>query len=527
MTRKTRSFMKRKQYGGVNSEEEFSALGLGNIVPQMSQESLRRVRSSSPPEDNPKSPVIVDPRDVVILNEQDNLLASATPSSLLARTPPSTLLERAPPSSLLASAPPSTLLERTPPPYVPEQLPVRYSREGSMFRTASNKLRSMRPIISNYLERPVKLPITSAIKNKQVKIISAHGSIKKDTWLLIPEGVKIITFGAMGCSVRGETDKSHLESILELYLSGGSLFKEDDEREKEKTVEMDEILTGFSDRGKYIDKDEFNDAFNYEYKLHKENTIFPETTITFDGEGCSENYPDINCAIITFNKLTCRALTDVERVKEELIHFIPASVETTIKLSDLIKQLGKGIYILFTCRVFDMVETVETMFKDRFYSQLDTGRHKLGRELIDVPHNVLTFNITINENQGKKDTMQRFIDMALYDKDSGNPGERLTLFKELYDDYDEDTEIDETNSLNIIMKKYKEIFSNSPYEGDIDINEVVMLNKTIFSLLEVGQGLKLVDGKECLDRRSVNLPLGKFPQYVKFLILKIALLKPT
>ena len=34
--------------------------------------------------------------------------------------------------------------------------------------------------------------------------------------------------------------------------------------------------------------------------------------------------------------------------------------------------------------------------------------------------------------------------MALYDKDSEDPHERMTLFKELYDDYDGDTEIDET-----------------------------------------------------------------------------------
>jgi hypothetical protein len=509
-----------KQYGGVNSEEEYSALGLGPIVPQQSEETLRRMRYSSPPEDNPGKPAIVVPGEVVNLNEPR------------IRASPLNIIGSAPPSNILGIESPSNALERAPPPsYVPDPLPIRYSREGTMFRTASNKLRNMRPIISNYLERPVKIPVTTAIKNKQVKVISAHGSIKKDTWLLIPEGVKIITFGAMGCSVRGETDKSHLESILELYLSGGSLFKEDDEREKEKTVEMDEILAGFSDRGKYIDKDEYNDAFNYEYKLHKENTIFPETTITFDGDGCSERYPDINCAIITFNKLTCRALTDVERVKEEIIHFIPDSVKTTIKLSDLIKKLGKGLYILFTCRVFDMVETVETLFKDRFYSHLDIGRHKLGRKIIESPHNVLTFNVTINENQGKKDTIERFIDMALYGKNPDDPHERITLFKELYDDYDGDSEIDEINSLNIIMKKYKEIFLNlnnqDVNENDIDINEVVMLNKTIFSLLEVGQGLKLVDGKECLDRRSVNLPLGMVPQYVKFLILKIALLKDT
>lgn len=504
--RKTRSFrktrntrMKRKQYGGVNSEEEFSALGLGNIVPEDSQEYLRRVRSSSPPEDIPNSPIIVDPSNVVILDE------------------------------FQGSDPPSNVLPSAPPPYVHPTLPIHYKREGNLFRTPSNKLRNMPPIMSNYLDRPVRMPITSSIKNKQVKMISAHGDIKKDKWLLIPSGVKIITFSAMGCGVRGETDKSHLESILELYLSGGSLFKDDDEREKEKTVEMDEILKGLSDRGENIGVD----AFNYEYKLHKENTIFPETTIYFDGEGCSENYPDINCGIITFNKLTCRGLTDVERVKEELIHFIPDNVKKTIKLSDLIKQLGKGIYILFTCRVFNMVETIETIFKDRFYSSLDTVRHKIGRELIEVPHNVLTFNIIINENQEKKNIIQRFIDMALYGKDSENPYERITLFKELYDDYDGDDEIDETLSLNIVMKKYKEIFLSvySKYqdvnENDIDVNEIVMLNKTIFSLLEVGNGLKLVDGKECLDRRISKLPFGDFPDYAKNLLLKFVLLKDT
>ena len=38
----------------------------------------------------------------------------------------------------------------------------------------------------------------------------------------------------MGTCVSGPLDKSHLEPILELYLSGGSLFKDDDEKEKRK-----------------------------------------------------------------------------------------------------------------------------------------------------------------------------------------------------------------------------------------------------------------------------------------------------
>ena len=81
-------------------------------MPQISQETLRRERSSSPPEDKPKSPVIVDPSHVVILDGEDNVLASAPPSNVLAST--------------------------RPPPYVPEQLPVRYSREGSMNQHQTN-----------------------------------------------------------------------------------------------------------------------------------------------------------------------------------------------------------------------------------------------------------------------------------------------------------------------------------------------------------------------------------------------------
>ena len=86
------------------------------------------------------------------------------------------------------------------------------------------------------------------------------------------------------------------------------------------------------------------------------------------GSGCGKNDVDVNCAVITFNKLTCRALTDAERLKHEIVHFIPDSVNQDVKLSKLIKELGKGTYLLFTYVVFLIwLITDKTPFTDKFF----------------------------------------------------------------------------------------------------------------------------------------------------------------
>jgi len=495
-SRKRRYVRSRKQYGGVNSDEGNPTLRLktDGVSGNYEQERSSSLNTVDPGVVSPGvvSPGVVDP--VVV----DPVVVDPV---VVYPTHISTLTPSAPPPYVMHTGP-SNL----------PRLPYGYSRERSgLFRTPSNRLRSMYPVMGNYLERPPKLPITDDIKNKEVKIIGAHGQIKKDNWFLIPDGVKIITFSSMGCSVRGEADKSHLEPILELYLSGGSLFKDNDEKEKEKTVEMDEILKSFSERGSHSN----HNIYNYDYKLHKENTIFPETIIYLDGNGCGvESEKDINCGIITFNKLTCRSLTDTQKINEEIIHFIPETVTESIKLSQLIKILGKGIYILFTCRVFDIVETMNTPFKEKFYRDLDTGRHKYRNDLIEKSHDVITFNITINEDYEKKESIRNFLEKALPEKYEV-PIERINFFKEIYAYYR--GEIYESTSFNILYKKFRPLYP--------DVGDLFTLNKTIFSLLDVGRGLKLVGDKHCFDRNEQEINGIMVPQFVKYLILKYAVLK--
>ena len=45
----------------------------------------------------------------------------------------------------------------------------------------------------------------------------------------------------------------------------------------------------------------------------------------------------------------------MQKVEDEIVHFIPNSINQDVKLSKLIKELGKGTYILFTCRSYDKI----------------------------------------------------------------------------------------------------------------------------------------------------------------------------
>ena len=483
-----RSRNKIKQYGGANSDEEnFSAIGLGPIVEE-DESVLRRRRSPSPPEDIPLSPgpgpePDQDPVPVHVLDPvRDQDVVEILPS--------------APPPSYLSSS------------FVqPLKLPMSYDIIDGYYSTPFNRISNKPPIMSNFLERPKKITITDDIKNKEVKIIGAHGRIKKDNWFLIPEGVKIITFSSMGCSVSGEADKSHLEPILELYLSGGSLFKDNDENDKEKTNEMDEILEDFSRRGEFL---KTGDMYNYGYKLHKENSIFPETIIYLDGHGCDVKKPeDVNCGIITFNKLTCRSLSIPKILEDEIIHFIPDNVSQHIKLSELIEDLGKGVYILFTCRVFDIVENLP--FKDKFYRKLDSGRHVYNKSLNPAKHEVLTFNISINEKLEAKLCIEKFI--KLVGGGVRKPMDILNFFETIYSGVED--EIDENVSLNLLNEKYSRFYS--------DINDIFMLNKAIFTFLDVDRGLKLLNEKVYIDKTISEK--NKRPAYVNSLLQAYVLSK--
>ena len=409
-------------------------------------------------------------------------------------------------------------------------LPIAYSRheDGDFYRTPSKRIRSMYPVMGRYLERPTKIPVTEEIKNKNVKLIDAHGTILTGNWFLIPEGVKIITFSTMGKCVSGPIDKSHLEPILELYLSGGSLFKDDDELEKEKTKEFYETIASFHNR-----QMEQGGNYKYDYKLHKENTIFPETRIFFDGpgSGCGKNDVDVNCAVITFNKLTCRGLTDTERLENEIVHFIPDSVNQDVKLSKLIKELGKGTYILFTCRSYDnLMVTDKKPFTEKFFRDIESGRHmNTFGKIKQKDHDIITFKITVNEDAAKKQSIDNFLFSVLGENDivkiRTEPLLFLKLFRDIYADVDPNIEITLMESLKALIKKYKDV--NVTH---IDANEIVMLNQTLFSLLEDEKGLILDEiGNEILDRTEFEWPFTneKIPQFAKHLFREYKKLKDT
>ena len=262
----------------------------------------------------------------------------------------------------------------------------------------------------------------------------------------------------------------------------------------------------------------------------KENTIFPETKISFDGpgSGCGKNDVDVNCAVITFNKLTCRGLTDAERLKHEIVHFIPDSVNQDVKLSKLIKELGKGTYLLFTCRSYDNpMITDKTPFTEKFFRDIESGRHMNAfGEIKQKDHDVITFKITVNEDAAKKQSIEKFMFLVLGENDIGKirsePLLLPKLFRDIYADVDPNIDITGMESLKVMIKKYKDLYDNP--------NDIRMLNQTIFSLLEYGKGLILDEiGDEMLDTTEFEWPPTneKIPQFAKHLFWGYLSLKDT
>lgn len=545
-TRKSRHTRRRKrvkkQYGGVDSEEANSPPPSDKLNPSLVPNPLPVFSGTG--EDFLKKAEEAEAADVAsapnptTINISDLLkISPGQPTLSLAATPFTTPLPPAASVPAAATAPPTAPAASAPPPYQlpvvpgtsrPEKpLPIAYTRheDGDLYRTPSNKIRSMYPVIGGYLERPTKLPVTDEIKGKEVKLIDAHGTIITDNWFLIPEGVKIITFSTMGTCVSGPLDKSHLEPILELYLSGGSLFKDDDEKEKEKTKEFYETVTSFHNR-----EIEGGGNYKYDYKLHKENTIFPETKIFFDGpgSGCGKNDVDVNCAIVSFNKLTCRSLTDTEKLKDEIVHFIPNSINQDVKLSKLIKELGKGTYILFTCRSYDKsMFTDKKPFTERFLRDIESGRHMNDHGKIkEKEHNVITFKITVNEDAAKKESIEKFFFLVLGEnnmaKIRNQPLVIVKLFRDIYLDVNPDDDITPFVSLTCLIRKYKDLYTNT--------DDIMLLNKTLFSLLKEGEGLILDEiGDEMLDTTEIDWPQTdeKVPAFARHLLWGYLKLKDT
>lgn len=187
-----------------------------------------------------------------------------------------------------------------------------------------------------------------------VKLITGHGNLISGLGFRIGKGKKIITLSSTNVCIKIARDKSNIFPMLKYYLEGKTIFKNNDNQKVLDQNAYDLIekyrLMGLNDI--YLNDE---NAFNYQYGLHLEGELFPETLIQLKGERCSMFSNGFDCSIICFEK--------DKGIGQELLNFVPSEknltghqgegINTTIKLSELMKHLGNGTYILFTCRMLD------------------------------------------------------------------------------------------------------------------------------------------------------------------------------
>lgn len=187
-----------------------------------------------------------------------------------------------------------------------------------------------------------------------VKMIIGHGSLLPEQFFQLPEGVRIITLSSTDVCIKAPADLSAVEPLLKHYIDGETIFKDDDNKYELETS-MDEIIDRYQKMGKKIYQSV--NMFNFQYGLHLPGEIFNETKVQMRGKGCdSEDVGGgFNCSVICFQKGS--------KNYREIYHYKPGEEELTgvdgqgkyqmIKLSDMIEKMGKGTYILFTCRLFE------------------------------------------------------------------------------------------------------------------------------------------------------------------------------
>lgn len=187
-----------------------------------------------------------------------------------------------------------------------------------------------------------------------IKMIVGHGSLMADKFFQLPEGVKIITLSPTDVCIKAPPDISDVEPLLKYYIDGFTIFQEDDNK-KQLEFTMDRVIDRYRRMGSRIYKSA--NMFNFQYGLHLPGDIFNETKIQLRGKGCDSE--DIgggfNCSVICFQKGT--------KDYKKIYHYKPGEEDLTgidgqgkyelIKLSDMIEKMGKGTYILFTCRYFE------------------------------------------------------------------------------------------------------------------------------------------------------------------------------
>jgi hypothetical protein len=186
-----------------------------------------------------------------------------------------------------------------------------------------------------------------------VKMIVGHGSIIPEKAFIIPEGVRIISLSQTNVCIVAPPDINDVEPLLKYYIDGYTIFQNDDNK-KEQELTLDRVIDRYRRYGSRVYKS-IND-FNFQYGLHLPGDLYPETKIQLRGKGCDrDDYQGFNCSVICFQKGS--------KDYKKIFHYKPGTEDLTgvdgqgvyelIKLSDMIEKMGKGTYILFTCRYFE------------------------------------------------------------------------------------------------------------------------------------------------------------------------------
>lgn len=187
-----------------------------------------------------------------------------------------------------------------------------------------------------------------------VKMIVGHGSLIPDKAFIIPEGVRIISLSPTNVCIVAPPDINDVEPLLKYYIDGYTIFQDDDNR-KERDFQSEEVIDRYRRMGTRIYKSVNN--FNFQYGLHLPGDLYPETIIQLRGQGCDRDDlgGGFNCSVICFQKGSkdYKKIYHYKPNKEDLTGIDGQGKYELIKLSDMIEKMGKGTYILFTCRYFE------------------------------------------------------------------------------------------------------------------------------------------------------------------------------
>jgi hypothetical protein len=203
--------------------------------------------------------------------------------------------------------------------------------------------------------------------DKSLKIIAAHGSLIPYRFFKIPEGVKIITLSPTNVCINAPPDINDVEPIMKHYIDGNTIFQNDDNTKKLEPS-MDTVMNYYRKLGERVYDSE--NIYNFQYGLHLPGELFNETKVQLSGEGCEKrDSGGFNCSIICLQKGS-RKYSNFHHFKVEgkdLPGVMGNGVNTTIRLSSIIERMGRGTYVLFTCRYFegdDEAAELTKMFSD-------------------------------------------------------------------------------------------------------------------------------------------------------------------